>query len=306
MEESKFIKAYCRRTGKHYGLEARKYGSVWKVVNMDELSEEDAALVATELRETNLVTNENLLPCSVCDSRVVSGCSCIKNRMACSADMPYNFDCIYCSEMTVDYSLPVFEDIADRDVETVTIQGKEIKVVTFSNVEWKKFDKIARHIPGRPKYPEPEEHVIATREDIEFHGYNISPMSEGVYYTIGRRDDFEIECTIDTSKIKPHPGGFLYITIAPLSAEIKKAGGTFSFNGSAVAKVRSAKFKMTLSVKDGGKYEVFINDSKKVSETFPTQEVLSISFGFSHPAHNCDKLSHAYIRGIKMNHGVAR
>ena len=38
MAESKFLKAYCSKTGRYYGLEIKKFGSKWKVVNMISVS----------------------------------------------------------------------------------------------------------------------------------------------------------------------------------------------------------------------------------------------------------------------------
>src|SRR5699024_3508498 len=67
------------------------------------------------------------------------------------------------------------------------------KAVTFSNVEWEKYDHISDH-PSGAEFNEPTVHVIADEKKIEFHGYNISQMDEGVTYTIDGSDDFEIEC----------------------------------------------------------------------------------------------------------------
>ena len=34
--------------------------------------------------------------------------------------------------------------------------------------------------------------------------------------------------------------------------------------------------------------------------------VLMVIFGFYHASHNCERLSHAYMRGIKMQQAVAQ
>lgn len=304
MAEGKFVKAYCSKTNKYYGLEVRMYGGTWKVVNMDELSEDKARLVATEVTQPTFETNVNLLPCSVCDTRVVGSCNCLKSRTACSASMPYNFDCIYCSEMKIDYSKPKLPDVAEHVGEWIEIQGKKVRVITFSNVEWAKFDKVAFHPPGRPRYSEPLEHVIASEENIEFHGYNISQMDEGVRYTIDKSDDFEIECHIDTSHISPHPGGHLYISFGILTAQITENGGNFFLDGKQVATVGSV-FDMKLSLTECGKYEIFIDGQKKAEQVKAVTEDTTIVFGFAHGNHDCYMLSHAYINGIKMSQGRA-
>lgn len=177
-------------------------------------------------------------------------------------------------------------------------QIKRTKIVTFSNVEWKKFDNIRIH-PSGAEYNEPRIHVIANRDNIEFHGYNVSEMDEGVYYKIGRNDDFEIECDVDTTQIIPHPGGYFYISFGIISAMINETGGSFLLDNKKNARVGS-RFTMKLSLTESGKYEVFINGEKQGEEFKATVAETKIVFGFKHDSHNCELLSHAYVKRIKM------
>ena len=303
MKESKFLKAKCKKTGLFFGLDVKQYGSDWKVVNMIRLSDEEARLTASEVRQDKFETNSNLLACSKCGNRRVGGCSCHKKIFQCSPKMKYKFDCIYCSELEIDYSIPRASDILKHNGETVTLsQGKEVKVVTFSNVKWKKFDNIRFH-PDGSVYNEPRVHVIAEKENIEFHGYNISQMDEGVYYSIKASDDFEIECDVDTSTIQPHPGGYLYISFGSITAKILKDGGTFSLDGKTVAQV-GPQFHMVLSLIDNV-FSITVDQKKKGELRKNNQSKVQIKFGFAHESHHCHILSHAYIRGIKMWHGVS-
>ena len=221
--------------------------------------------------------------------------------------MKYNFNCVYCKHFEIDYSVPKSKDTRGLAGKTVTVQGKEIKVVNFSNVEWTHFDYIQNHPDGRREggYDEPTVHVIANNQNIEFHGYNISQMNEGVYYTIGQNDDFDIECNVDTTTIRPHPGGCLYIDFGEIKAEITLSGGTFSLGGRTIANVGS-KFKMRLSLTEEGRYSIYI-DGKLVGDLVsPVQTDVHVIFGFKHDAHHCNELSHAYMRGIKMQQAIAR
>ncbi len=177
-------------------------------------------------------------------------------------------------------------------------QIKRTKIVTFSNVEWKKFDNIRNH-PSGAGYNEPRVHVIANSDNIEFHGYNVSEMDEGVYYKIEQNDDFEIECDVDTSKIIPHPGGYFYISFGIISAMINETGGSFLLNNSNIAQVGS-RFTMKLCLTESGKYEVFINGKKQGEQFKATSIETKIVFGFKHDSHNCELLSHAYVKRIKM------
>lgn len=305
MSDTKFVKAYCKKTKQYMALEAKKIGSEWKVVNMTFLSDYDGKILTSEIKQDKFYTNENLLPCYKCGGREVGGCNCAPKQsgISCTKGMKYNFNCVYCDNLEIDYSINGSK--SKQDKKTVTIQGKEVKIVTFSNVTWTKFDNIKNH-PHEPyTYPnEPKIHVIANNENIEFHGYNISEMDEGVYYMIGEDDDFEIECDVDTSTIKPHPGGCFYVSFGLISAEIFLEGGKFFLNGQEVASVGS-NFSMKLSLTDKGKYEIFINNRLVGSSFKEVTSKTKITFGFKHGSHHCYMLSHAYIKNIKMKQGIA-
>ena len=305
MEGTKIVKAYCDKCKQYFGLEVLQCGSVWEVVNVTHLSNEEASIVCSEVKQPEFHTHKNLLPCLECGSRTVSGCSCSKKKHQCSKGMKYQFDCIYCKNLVIDYSLPSAAAMRGRNGEKVTLsQGKEVKIITFSNVEWKKFDHIKVHTPA-PRYPEPKVHVVASKENIEFHGYNISAMDEGVYYTIPAEDDFEIECSIDTSTIKPHPGGNFYVKLGIISANVTQTGGTFCIDGKAVASV-GAKFQMKLSLSKGGHYEIAIDGKKVGEQSQQSKGEIKIVFGFAHDSHCCELLSHAYVRGIKMQQRIGQ
>lgn len=62
------------------------------------------------------------------------------------------------------------------------------------------------------------DYSLLTRADVsKLNGYYISEMDEGVYYVICKKDDFGIECAVDTTTIKPHPGGDLYISFGAIT-----------------------------------------------------------------------------------------
>ena len=172
------------------------------------------------------------------------------------------------------------------------------KAITFSNAEWEKYDRISDH-PSGAAFNEPSIHVIADGKKIEFHGYNVSQMDEGVTYTIDGSDDFEIECNIDTSTIQPHPGGFLKILLGIISANLNENGGSILLEDEVVATVGS-KFHLKMAISDGGHYEVFVDKKLAGSKYSPTSGGIDVTFGFEHEAHYCHILSHAYISNIDM------
>lgn len=174
------------------------------------------------------------------------------------------------------------------------------KEITFSNVTWKPYDKIIVH-PSGAQFNEPAVHVVAKEKDIEFHGYNISAMDEGVCYRIAAKDGFEIECNINTSTISPHPGGNVTIKLGIITACLTQNGGDMLLDGKKIAAVGS-RFKLKMSVKDGGLYELYINDKLKGSKKKTASDEIELRFGLSHESHCCSQLSHAYISDIEMKH----
>ena len=55
-----------------------------------------------------------------------------------------------------------------------------------------------------------------------------------------------------------------------------------------------------MSLTDGGKYEVYVNDVLAGSKTVSAADSIDVVFGFTHESHCCSILSHAYISDIKM------
>lgn len=129
MEGTKFIKAYCEKTRQYFALEIKKYGSAWKVVNVTHLSTDEAKLVSSEIEQPTFETNTTLIPCSKCGSRKVGGCSCSRKKHQCSVGMKYQFDCVYCDCLKIDYSLPTASEVGGRAGEKVVLsQGQEVKI----------------------------------------------------------------------------------------------------------------------------------------------------------------------------------
>ena len=175
------------------------------------------------------------------------------------------------------------------------------KTITFSNVEWVKYDNIRIHPAGLAN--EPQKHLIANEKAIEFHGYTVSEMNEGVYYTIGLDDSFEIECNINTSEIKPHPGGKLSITLGIITANLDQYGGQMMLDRKNVASVGS-KFNLKMAVKNGEQYEIIIDGKTVGSVDKKSKGNIEVRFGFTHGCHCCSLLSYAYVSNIEMKQSI--
>ena len=172
------------------------------------------------------------------------------------------------------------------------------KPITFSNVSWEKYDNISDH-PSGEQFNEPTIHVIANEKNIEFHGYNISAMDEGVKYQIRGKDNFEIECDINTSTISPHPGGYMVISIGVLSAQLSEIGGKVILDGTEISSVGST-FHIRMALTGGGQYTVDIDGRTVGSKFVKSPGIIDVIFGFVHGPHYCHLLSHAYVSNIVM------
>lgn len=115
-------------------MEIKHFGSVWKVVNVVDLSESEASLVSSDIKQSSFETNNNLLACTKCGTRRVGSCSCAKKQIQCTKNMKYQFACVYCNELGIDYTIPTFEDAHHREGETIILsQGQEVKIKYADN-----------------------------------------------------------------------------------------------------------------------------------------------------------------------------
>lgn len=128
MENTKFVKAVCKKTKKHFGLEIKQFGSSWRVVNFIPLSPEEASLMTSEVHQASFSTNENLRACDRCGKRLVGGCECPPKTFDCRRSNEFNFQCIYCNNLEVDYSVPTLGR-GYKEGDTIRLsQGQEVKI----------------------------------------------------------------------------------------------------------------------------------------------------------------------------------
>lgn len=101
-----FLKAKCRKTGKWFGLEVEKIGSSPAVItNFVDITEEMANHITPQYSvDPHIETGKNLIPCKYCRSRKFGNCSCNKRRKTCRSTDKYDFQCVYCDELEIDYT----------------------------------------------------------------------------------------------------------------------------------------------------------------------------------------------------------
>jgi len=99
--ESKYLKVSCKKHNKWFAIEAIEFGGEYKAINFVNLSEQDAEIITTEISDTRLSSNDNLRSCCKCNNRKVGCCDHIQSIGLCNA--PYNFQCLYCNELRINY-----------------------------------------------------------------------------------------------------------------------------------------------------------------------------------------------------------
>lgn len=128
MKDTKLIKAYCEKTRQYFGIEVKKYEGEWRAVDFISMSVDEAGVISSEVKQDRFLTDSNLLPCKKCGNRVIGGCGCPPSFAGCRRGMKYNFQCIYCKNLKVDYSLPrASQGHKEGDVITLS-QGQTVKI----------------------------------------------------------------------------------------------------------------------------------------------------------------------------------
>lgn len=126
---AKIVKAYCSVAKKYFGLSVEQIGGKWKVVDVMPISTEQGKLVSSEVSQPSFETNSNLLACETCGSRKIGGCRCAKRKTRCATGMKYNFQCAYCENMKIDYSVPDISELGGKVGEKIVLgQGQEVVI----------------------------------------------------------------------------------------------------------------------------------------------------------------------------------
>lgn len=101
-----FLKAKCRKTGKWFGLEVEKIGSNPAVItNFVDITEEAANHITPQYSvDPHIETGKNLIACKYCRSKKFGNCSCNKRRKTCRFSDKFDFQCVYCDELELDYT----------------------------------------------------------------------------------------------------------------------------------------------------------------------------------------------------------
>lgn len=100
--ESKIVRAKCSKTDKKFLVEASKFGSEYSITNFIDIDELRYSKVHSQIDGSNLKTDERILPCLICGSRKIASCGCVMKNKVCHADDKYQYQCIYCPNLSIE------------------------------------------------------------------------------------------------------------------------------------------------------------------------------------------------------------
>lgn len=124
----RFVKAYCPKSRKYYGMKVEEVSSQPQVTDFYDIEEETAKLLASNVDVPNLGTAANLRSCPFCHSRKVAGCGCLESRISCKPSGGYRYLCIYCRELRVFASGEGTEASGRVGEKVVLTQGQEVTI----------------------------------------------------------------------------------------------------------------------------------------------------------------------------------
>lgn len=174
MAEKSFLKGYCPKHNRYFGMTLEKYNGRWEVVDFIPLSKEEAKVLPSLVEQPSFETHSNLLPCKYGGRTIRSN-----SRIECPRDpKKYSFQCIYCNKMQLDYESDL-TGTQFKEGDTITLsQGQEIKIALGG----RDLEAIELNVGWDPAFS-------STNMDIDssIFLYKDSAHQETVYF--GRKDD---------------------------------------------------------------------------------------------------------------------
>ena len=174
MAEKSFLKGYCPKHNRYFGMTLEKYNGRWEVVDFIPLSKEEAKVLPSLVEQSSFETHKNLLPCKY-SGRTIRSCS----RIECPRDSKqYSFQCVYCNKMELDYGSDL-SGTQYKEGDTITLsQGQEVKIALGG----KDLEAIELNVGWDPTYGSKNMDI-----DSSIFLFKDSVINETVYF--GRKED---------------------------------------------------------------------------------------------------------------------
>lgn len=149
------------------------------------------------------------------------------------------------------------------------------------------------------------QHIETFTNGINFQGYCYRSANVGVYYEIGKNDTFELSAKMNTAGMQTHPGGYVNVSIGPISATIYRTYITATCNGSSNTEYFSSSSVIGLKLsKYNNDYDMSVDNKTVKSCTVPNHtdgnDKIKIKYYMIHSSHGCSSVFNVQLTDIKM------
>ena len=127
MGEKSFLKGYCPKKNRYWGMTLEKFGGKWEIIDVIPLTPEQAKVTASLVEQPYFDVHKNLQACRY-DQRAGRRIR-TSDRVPCPKnDKVYSFHCVYCKNMELSYEADL-EGSGLREGDTIKLsQGQEVKI----------------------------------------------------------------------------------------------------------------------------------------------------------------------------------
>ena len=124
MGEKSFLKGYCPKQNKYFGMTLEKENSRWVVTDFYPMSLDEGKAAISLVEQDYFESRRTLLPCRYSNSRRICSCSSIP----CPQGSKHNHQCLYCFRLKISYENDLSSS-SYREGEVIRLsQGQEIKI----------------------------------------------------------------------------------------------------------------------------------------------------------------------------------
>ncbi len=124
MDEISFLKTYCPKANRYWGVRLRKQGGEWIATDFYPMTPEEAKVVASQVEQPRFNVNPTMTPCTDGGGHTMR-CS---DRIVCPRIGQYSFQCIYCKKLEIRYDSSL-AGTQRREGDVIRLsQGQEIRI----------------------------------------------------------------------------------------------------------------------------------------------------------------------------------
>ena len=124
MEEISFLKTYCPKLNRYWGVRLKKIGGEWVATDFYPMTNEEAKVVASQANQPRFDVKPTMTPCVDGGGHTMRS----SDRIPCPRPGQYSFQCIYCKKLEIRYDSDL-RGTQRREGDIIKLsQGQEIRI----------------------------------------------------------------------------------------------------------------------------------------------------------------------------------